>query len=281
MASHGGPTSLPRAHRPRAPIMNIPPVTAPLAPLRPAPPVTLTVPRPENERAINEYVETPFRAVPPSPPPTQPPRTDRPTRLALPSPLPLAVTKQPAAATFSKESLPECTTRPSIMCPECGKCRCESCQQPRPLPQKWVCNNSCLVSADSVIDYASCLCCVKGLFYHCSESDGGESCADDPCGCGPNQRTARWGCLTALSCILPCLWLYWPLRSYAKVKIDLKFEVNRQSLRSYEHSTYATLWLKGFDVYTPKNQPHVEIRVHRILAAIQELTEWTEKDAGE
>ncbi|KAJ8970637.1 hypothetical protein NQ314_001093 [Rhamnusium bicolor] len=163
MANHGGPTSLPRAHRPRALIMSVPPLTAPLAPLRPAPPVTLTIPRPENERATNEYVETPFRAVPPSPPP-QPPRTQRPARLALPPPLPLPVTKQPGTASFSKEPLPECATRPSIMCPECGRCRCESCQQPRPLPQKWVCNNSCLVSADSVIDYASCLCCVKGLF---------------------------------------------------------------------------------------------------------------------
>ncbi|XP_023013115.1 protein sprouty homolog 2 [Leptinotarsa decemlineata] len=217
MANHGGPASLPRAHRPRAQIMNNPPITAPLAPLRSAPPVTLTIPRPENERATNEYVETPFRTIlsPPPTPPPQPPRTlQRPTRLALPPPPPPAVTtKQPTATTtFSKEPLPVCATRPSIMCPDCGRCRCDSCQQPRPLPQKWVCNNSCLVSADSVIDYCSCLCCVKGLFYHCSESDGDESCADDPCGCGVNRRAARWSCLAALSCILPCLWLYWPLR---------------------------------------------------------------------
>lgn len=214
MANHGGLTSLPRAHRPRAPIMNNPPITAPLAPLRPAPPVTLTLPRPENERATNEYVETPFKASlpPPTPsPPPHPPRGGghRPTRLVLPT-----ISKQPtpAATTFSKEPPPECATRPSIMCPECGRCRCESCQQPRALPQKWICNNSCLISADSVIDYASCLCCVKGLFYHCSDTDGGESCADDPCGCGPDRRTARWSCLATLSCVLPCLWLYWPLR---------------------------------------------------------------------
>ncbi|KAJ8978458.1 hypothetical protein NQ317_002912 [Molorchus minor] len=215
MASHGGPASLPRAHCPRGPIMNISSLTVPLAPLRPASSVTLTVPRPENERAINEYVETPFRAVLPYCPP-HPSRTERPTRLAIPAP-PTSLTKQPTISTFNKEPIPECATRQSIMCAECGKCRCESCQQPRPLPQKWICNNSCLVSADSVIDYASCLCCVKGLFYHFSDPDGNANCADNPCGCETDQRTARWGCLTALSCVLPCLWLYWPLRSCKRV----------------------------------------------------------------
>ncbi|XP_056640727.1 protein sprouty [Diorhabda carinulata] len=219
MANHGGLTSLPRAHRPRAPIMNVPPITAPLAPLRPAPPVTLNVPRPENERATNEYVETPFKvssppATSPSPPP-HPPRTlQRPTRLVLPTISKQPTSTQAAAATFSKQPPSECTST-SIVCPECGGCRCESCQIPRALPEKWVCN-SCLFSADSVIDYASCLCCVKGLFYHCSDTDGGESCADDPCGCGPDRRTARWSCLATLSCVLPCLWLYWPLRGCKK-----------------------------------------------------------------
>ncbi|KAJ3658775.1 hypothetical protein Zmor_010496 [Zophobas morio] len=215
MAHYGGPTSPPRVHRPRAPIMSAPaPLTAPLAPLRPQPPVTLAAPRPENERATNEYVETPFRAAKPPtpPPPPQPPRSQRPARLALPAPTP-PVTKQPATASFSKEpAAAECVARPSIVCPECSRCRCESCQQPRPLPQRWVCNDGCLLSADSVVDYASCLCCVKAMFYHCSEADGGESCADYPCGCGPDRRKARWGCLGALSFVLPCLWLYWPLR---------------------------------------------------------------------
>lgn len=240
MANHGGPTSLPRAHRPRAPIMSVPaPLTAPLAPLRPPPPVTLAAPRPESERATNEYVENPFVSrghpvVEPSSLPTshhhhhhpqatqqhqqlqlqqqqqQPPTVQRPQRLAIPPPPP-PITKQPTTVSFRKEP-PECTARRSIMCPECGRCRCDSCQQPRPLPQCWICNNNYLCSADAIIDYASCLCCVKGVFYHCSESDGGESCANDPCGCGPDRRAARWGCLTVLSCVLPCLLLYWPLQ---------------------------------------------------------------------
>lgn len=212
MANHGGGPTTPTALLPplsRAPFHPRPVRAMNLSPSRPVPPVTLTLPRPENERSTNEYVEAPFR--PATLPPPAPPR---PIRLELPLP---PVTKQPAAS-FSKDPPNgECATRPSIVCPDCGRCRCESCQQPRPLPQKWVCNNSYLISADSIIDYASCLCCVKGLFYHCSDTDGEQSCADTPCGCNPDKRVARWSCLAALSCVLPCLWLYWPLRGCKRV----------------------------------------------------------------
>lgn len=156
---HGGQPSPPRAHRPRAPIMSVPvPLTAPLAPLRPNPPppppstittvttttvssssVTLAAPRPENERAANEYVETPFRtthpgAVAATTPPTPPPpvhhhhHPQRPQRL----PLQLPVTKQPTS--FGKDTAAssmgvgnECAARSSIMCPDCGRCRCVQC----------------------------------------------------------------------------------------------------------------------------------------------------------
>lgn len=143
---HGGQPSPPRAHRPRAPIMSVPvPLTAPLAPLRPNPPptstatttttsqVTLAAPRPENERATNEYVETPFRtttypaAAPPTPPPTQHHHPQRPHRL----PLQLPVTKQPTSfgkdAAASTMAASECSARSSIMCPDCGRCRCVMC----------------------------------------------------------------------------------------------------------------------------------------------------------
>lgn len=106
-----------------------------------------------------------------------------------------------------------------ITCPRCDRCRCEQCQSPRQLPQTWVCNKTCLCSAETIIDYASCLCCVKALFYHCArdqdmECDDGDStlCVDDPCSCLPNKRTQRWGWLGALSLVLPCLWCYWPMR---------------------------------------------------------------------
>ncbi|XP_075164637.1 sprouty signaling antagonist [Haematobia irritans] len=107
-----------------------------------------------------------------------------------------------------------------ITCPRCDRCRCEQCQSPRPLPQTWVCNKTCLCSAESIIDYASCLCCAKALFYHCARDndldcdDGsGTPCVDNPCSCGPYKRTQRWGWLGALSIVLPCLWCYWPMRA--------------------------------------------------------------------
>ena len=63
----------------------------------------------------------------------------------------------------------------SIICSECNRCRCQSCRTPRPLPSKWLCGDKCLCSAESCVDYVSCLCCVKGLFYHC-----GPATEDDP-----------------------------------------------------------------------------------------------------
>lgn len=244
------------------------PLTAPLAPLlhhRPPPPpaalistattpatptnathVSLQAPRPDAERANNEYVETPFRSpVVPThhhhhlphgpaadksgPPPVH--RLERPSRLPLVAVSThqlhqrvVAVTKQPVA--FTKEhpaalggnsmaaraSDDACANSGNIICSECGRCRCESCRSPRPLPECWVCDNKCLCSADTIIDYASCLCCVKALYYHCSDTDAGATCADDPCSCGPHRRLARWGCLGALAAPLPCLLCYWPLR---------------------------------------------------------------------
>ncbi|GAB0089991.1 Protein sprouty [Sergentomyia squamirostris] len=152
-------------------------------------------------------------------------------RTATPRPaaLPAVITKQPVS--FTKE-LPSAALHEdvdihpsngdslnSITCPQCNRCRCEECQRPRQLPSRWVCDKTCLCSAETVIDYASCLCCVKALYYHCSkdhEMDNGEgdsiSCADDPCSCLPHRRPTRWGCLAALSLVLPCLWCYWPMR---------------------------------------------------------------------
>ncbi|XP_044737334.1 protein sprouty [Chrysoperla carnea] len=290
----------------------------------PTTPVTLTSPRPDGERVVNEYVETPFGrgnnnlnngggSYPSSPHQlgshhdstqlilnsnlstsilssstilphstvvsnhnqhstgtttiTKSPHLSqhqqhhhhRPETLPLPS---TVITKQPQSATFTKNRTTdplECHTTSlggvgtvirnssgvnsgtpgilggtpnsigvglpgggSIICPECGRCRCESCQQPRPLPQWWVCDKKCLCSVDAVIDYTSCLCCVKGLYYHCSkdyelERDGdGVSCADEPCSCTPHRRMMRWGCLLALTTVLPCLLCYWPLRGCAR-----------------------------------------------------------------
>ncbi|XP_046395844.1 protein sprouty [Ischnura elegans] len=162
------------------------------------------------------------------------------------------ITKQPtasppllptaAAATFTKEgprgiprhgaaaSAAECAVLSrdgaalpgaSIMCNECNRCRCEACRSPRPLPSAWLCRDACFCSAETTVDYASCLCCVKGMFYHCGGKEGYEggsgatSCADDPCSCAPPRRCLRWACLCALTACLPCLLCYWPLRGVA------------------------------------------------------------------
>lgn len=148
----------------------------------------------------------------------------------------LPITKQPVSNAFSKDSPAaglhelDIDLHPSngdllnsITCPQCKKCRCEECQRPRQLPSRWLCDNTCLCSAETIIDYASCLCCVKALYYHCSKDHELEresdtiSCADDPCSCLPHKRTTRWGCLGALSLALPCLWCYWPMRGCVAV----------------------------------------------------------------
>lgn len=236
--------------------------------------VSLTVPRPDGERAINEYVEAPFkhsnqqerrvfedenkRGIG-----ADCPKIDRRHRqkggdasvaathrlhasrtqafrgliassgtnatasagsIAANTATPNAVTKQPVS--FTKEpanSLASRTYDPaglSIMCNFCGRCRCESCREPPPLPSKWLCDNKCFCSADTILDYASCLCCVKGLFYHCVDGNGsggidGEaaaSCADEPCSCTGNRRVSRWACLGALTLVMPCLLCYWPFK---------------------------------------------------------------------
>ena len=243
---------LPRVHRPRMAIMTPTPPTiilqplgshttttttttttaAPASPVRRQPPseVTLSAPRPDGDRAVNEYVETPFRPAPSEQPAKKlvEGRREPPHHHALHLPIHNPPKKKPV--TFKKETPGSSSSggdagtsggdcfRGSIICPECGRCRCESCRQPRPLPSRWLCNNTCFCSAETSLDYASCLCCVKGLFYHCSKDyeldrdDGSASCADDPCSCGPHRLLARWGCLAALSLVLPCLWCYWPLR---------------------------------------------------------------------
>lgn len=103
----------------------------------------------------------------------------------------------------------------SITCPYCRKCRCEACATPRPLPSRWICSKSIHCGPEPLLDYVTCLCCVKAVFYHCGknhEPDGGVLCADKPCSCAPHRKFWRWGCMTAMSVVLPCLCLYWPCR---------------------------------------------------------------------
>ena len=107
--------------------------------------------------------------------------------------------------------------RDSIICSRCGKCKCRACTAPRDCCQpRWICGNQCECSLQKAVEYASCLCCVRCVFYHCfKDSDGQDdrSAADEPCA-GLEQRNCckRWTCLGVLSLLMPCLCLYWPLQ---------------------------------------------------------------------
>lgn len=152
--------------------------------------ITLAEPRPGETRRQNEYVETPLQPRP-----------------AKPQPPPITAQPDKAAAHASDAS--------SIICRQCRRCRCEACRGPRALPSKWLCDDKCLCSAPAAVDYGSCMCCVRGLFYHWAkdyEMDSDVSCADQPCSCAPHQRALRWCCLGLLAFPLPCLCCYWPLR---------------------------------------------------------------------
>ncbi|NXG43379.1 SPY3 protein, partial [Psilopogon haemacephalus] len=96
-----------------------------------------------------------------------------------------------------------------LLCEECGRCKCARCTAARSLPSCWLCNQRCLCSPESLLDYGTCLCCVKGLFYHCSTDDE-DTCADDPCSCGPGSCCARWAAMSFLSLLMPCLCCYFP-----------------------------------------------------------------------
>ncbi|KAE8287642.1 Protein sprouty-like protein 3 [Larimichthys crocea] len=100
----------------------------------------------------------------------------------------------------------------SFICERCGRCKCQECCAPRRLPSCWACGQRCLCSVESAVEYGTCLCCVKGLFYHCSAQDDEDNCADRPCSCAPAHACARWSTMGLLALCLPCLCCYPPAR---------------------------------------------------------------------
>lgn len=83
----------------------------------------------------------------------------------------------------------------------------------------------CKRSVDMLIDYASCMCGVKAVLYHCSKDSFDEgSVSEHPCSCGPPEKSCmgRWGCLVACSVLLPCLLCYLPLKGCSKVCVCYK-----------------------------------------------------------
>lgn len=99
------------------------------------------------------------------------------------------------------------------LCNYCGLCRCDRCRASNNLPRSWLCNSKCLCSPDNVLDYCTCVCCVKAIFYHCEDTEDDYRYVDEPCSCNPHKRCLRFSCMGLLSVGLPCLWCYWPGRA--------------------------------------------------------------------
>lgn len=83
----------------------------------------------------------------------------------------------------------------------------------------------CKRDVNVLIDYASCMCGVRAVLYHCSKDSFDEgSVAEEPCSCGPPRKSCigRWGCLAACSIFLPCLLCYFPLKGCSDVCVCYK-----------------------------------------------------------
>lgn len=104
----------------------------------------------------------------------------------------------------------------SNKCENCGLCQCSECSRPRVLPSCWMCGRRCLCSAQSAVEYGTCVCCIKGLFYHCS-SDDEDTCADKPFSCTQSHCCVRWTTVSLLSLLFPCLLCYLPAKGCVAV----------------------------------------------------------------
>ncbi|XP_028905826.1 protein sprouty homolog 4 [Ornithorhynchus anatinus] len=144
-----------------------------------------------------------------APPPVADQGSPRPVRIQ-----PKAVQCKPLDL---KGPLPQELDKHFLLCEACGKCKCKECALPRALPSCWICNQGCLCSAQSLVNYSTCMCLVKGVFYHCTNEDDEGSCADHPCSCSHSNCCARWAFMGALSLVLPCLLCYLPATGCVKL----------------------------------------------------------------
>lgn len=184
-------------------------------------------------RQANDYVRTPCLLNPPDPnhhraPAREPPKDSvhysaqsntgqlvfaevvtsdlkEPDEPRLPS-------KQKGTGNGASTSASDWCSGTSSICPRCHRCRCEKCRAPRELPRRWCGSWEC--SADRAVDCVTCMCCVRGTFYHCcSDAEEENDYTDHPCGCCNHPRClVRWLFIVVVSLFLPCLVLYWPFR---------------------------------------------------------------------
>lgn len=96
-----------------------------------------------------------------------------------------------------------------IICSSCGRCRCRKCMERHELPRRWISQQEC--SVESAVDWCTCMCVARAIFYHCRPSEDVDF-SDDPCGgCDQPHCCARWAAVGLLSLCLPCLCCYWPM----------------------------------------------------------------------
>ncbi|XP_012690206.2 protein sprouty homolog 1 [Clupea harengus] len=122
-----------------------------------------------------------------------------------------------------------------FICERCGKCKCTECTAPRTLPSCLV--GQCLCSPDSVVEHGTCMCLAKGIFYHCSNDDEGDSCADHPCSLSRSHCCSRFLCMGLMSVLFPCLLCYPPVRGCVKACQDCHDRVNRPGCRCKNSNT--------------------------------------------
>nr|XP_057908885.1 protein sprouty homolog 1 [Doryrhamphus excisus] len=137
-----------------------------------------------------------------------------------------------------------------FICERCGKCKCGECTAPRTLPSCLACNGQCLCSAESALEHGTCMCLVKGIFYHCSNDDEGDSCADHPCSLSHSHCCSRFLCMGLMSVLFPCLLCYPPVKGCLKACQGCYDRVNRPGCRCKNSNTvYCKL-----ESWAPQNQ---------------------------
>ncbi|XP_068165552.1 protein sprouty homolog 2 [Antennarius striatus] len=122
------------------------------------------------------------------------------------------------------------TERVHSKCEDCGRCCCPDCRRPQSLPSCWMCGRRCVCSAQNAVEYGTCVCCVKGLFYHCS-SDDEDTCADKPFSCTQPYCCVRWTSVSLLSLLFPCLLCYLPAKGCVAVCQSCYDRVTRPGCR--------------------------------------------------
>ncbi|XP_058479228.1 protein sprouty homolog 2 [Solea solea] len=124
----------------------------------------------------------------------------------------------------------ENVSKESSKCENCGRCQCSECTSARVLPSCWMCGRRCVCSAHSAVEYGTCVCCIKGLFYHCS-SDDEDTCADKPFSCSQSHCCIRWTTVSLLSLLFPCLLCYLPAKGCVAVCQSCYDRVSRPGCR--------------------------------------------------